>query len=78
MRIAAAVGVSAAVGLPPALLALTWGLSVASDQKEVSLGIASILSAGGLLHLGFLYVENARERGGDDAALLVWMGKFQR
>jgi EmrB/QacA subfamily drug resistance transporter len=46
-----------------ALLALTWGLTVASDHKEVSLGTACVLGAGGLLLLGFLYVEKSRGEG---------------
>ena len=49
-----------------ALLALTWGLTVASDQKEVSLGTASILGVGGLLLVAFLLVEQSR----GDAAMM--------
>jgi EmrB/QacA subfamily drug resistance transporter len=46
-----------------ALLALTWGLTVASDQKGVSVGTACVLGAGGLLFVGFLYVEKTRDEG---------------
>jgi hypothetical protein len=46
-----------------ALLALTWGLTVASDQKEVSAETACVLGAGGLLLVGFLYVEKSRDEG---------------
>ena len=40
-----------------ALLALTWSLTIASDQKGVSVETACVLGAGGLLIVGFLYVE---------------------
>jgi hypothetical protein len=46
-----------------ALLALTWGLTVASDQTEVSAETACVLGAGGLLLVGFLYVEKSRGEG---------------
>ena len=42
-----------------ALLALTWSLTIASDQKGVSIETASVLGAGGLLIVGFLYVEKS-------------------
>ena len=42
-----------------ALLALTWGLTIASDQKGVSVETACVLGAGGLLFVGFLYVEKS-------------------
>jgi MFS family permease len=42
-----------------ALLALTWSLTVASDQKGVSVETACVLGAGGLLIVGFLYVEKS-------------------
>jgi EmrB/QacA subfamily drug resistance transporter len=43
-----------------ALLALTWGLTVASDQKQMSLGTAGILGVRGLLLVAFLVVEQSR------------------
>lgn len=46
-----------------ALLALTWGLTVASDQKAVSVGTTCVLGAGALLLVGFLYVEKSRGDG---------------
>jgi EmrB/QacA subfamily drug resistance transporter len=43
-----------------ALLALTWGLTVASEARGLSLATACVLGAGALLLLGFLYVEKSR------------------
>ncbi len=42
-----------------ALLALTWSSTIASDQKGVSVETACVLGAGGLLIVGFLYVEKS-------------------
>jgi EmrB/QacA subfamily drug resistance transporter len=42
-----------------ALLALTWSLTIASDQKGVSVESACVLGAGLLLIVGFLYVEKS-------------------
>ena len=42
-----------------ALLALTWGLTIASEQRGVSVETACVLGAGGVLIVGFLYVEKS-------------------
>ena len=42
-----------------ALLALTWGLTIASDKRGISVETACVSGAGGVLIVGFLYVEKS-------------------